>query len=181
MGTNTIMQGIAVERQRLGELRNMAQHIIDTSTMSAKQLSEMLWGLFSDEHKRDTILPVIVSFGFKNGIPLDADLVFDVRFLPNPLYDPALRPMSGLDAPVRNYVYDHEQTRLFEDKLVDLLEMLLPYYQQEGKYQLVVAIGCTGGQHRSVAVAESLYRRLTNDKIQCVVQHRDIGKDALKH
>ena len=181
MGTNTIMQGIAVERQRLGELRNMAQHIIDTSTMSAKQLSEMLWGLFSDEHKRDTILPVIVSFGFKNGIPLDADLVFDVRFLPNPFYDPALRPMSGLDAPVRNYVYDHEQTRLFEDKLVDLLEMLLPYYQQEGKYQLVVAIGCTGGQHRSVAVAESLYRRLTNDKIQCVVQHRDIGKDALKH
>ena len=89
--------------------------------------------------------------------------------------------MSGLDAPVRDYVYDHEQTRLFEDKLVDLLEMLLPYYQQEGKYQLVVAIGCTGGQHRSVAVAESLYRRLTNDKIQCVVQHRDIGKDALKH
>ena len=156
MGTNTIMQGIAVERQRLGELRNMAQHIIDTSTMSAKQLSEMLWGLFSDEHKRDTILPVIVSFGFKNGIPLDADLVFDVRFLPNPFYDPALRPMSGLDAPVRNYVYDHEQTRLFEDKLVDLLEMLLPYYQQEGKYQLVVAIGCTGGQPRSAAVAESL-------------------------
>ena len=107
--------------------------------------------------------------------------MFDVRFLPNPFYDPALRPMSGLDAPVRDYVYDHEQTRLFEDKLVDLLEMLLPYYQQEGKYQLVVAIGCTGGQHRSVAVAESLYRRLTNDKIQCVVQHRDIGKDALKH
>lgn len=181
MNATSVQEGIKTERLLLARLREMARYIVDTSNLTNKQLGDLLWGMFSDDARREQILPVIVSFGFKNGIPLDADLVFDVRFLPNPFYDPALRPMSGLDAPVRDYVYDHEQTRLFEDKLVDLLEMLLPYYQQEGKYQLVVAIGCTGGQHRSVAVAESLYRRLTNDKIQCVVQHRDIGKDALKH
>ena len=104
--------------------------------------------------------------------------MFDVRFLPNPFYDPELRPFNGLQQPVRDFVYAHEQTRVFEDKLVDMITYLLPHYQHEGKYQVVIAIGCTGGMHRSVALAEGLHRRLAENGVFSVVQHRDIRKDA---
>ncbi|MBQ9989206.1 MAG: RNase adapter RapZ [Clostridia bacterium] len=180
LDADSVLSGIAQERKRMAKLREMARYVIDTSVLLPRELGDMLWAMFSDGERRDTILPVVVSFGYKNGIPVDADLVFDVRFLPNPYYDPELRMFSGLDEPVRSYVYDHEVTREFEEKLMDMLLYLLPHYQQEGKFQLVIAIGCTGGRHRSVAVAQSVYKRLKETGMRCVVQHRDIGKDALK-
>ena len=180
MNPMDITDGIAKERQRLRRLRELARYVVDTSNLLPRQLGDTLWGMFADEAQRDRILPIIISFGYKNGIPLNADLVFDVRFLPNPHYDPALRPHSGLEQPVRDFVYGHEVTTTFENKLVDMLMYLLPYYQKEGKYQIVIAIGCTGGQHRSVAMAEGLHARLNQNGIKSVVQHRDIGKDALR-
>lgn len=178
MNATSVQEGIKTERLLLARLREMARYIVDTSNLTNKQLGDLLWGMFSDDARREQILPVIVSFGFKNGIPLDADLVFDVRFLPNPFYDPELRPFNGLQQPVRDFVYAHEQTRVFEDKLVDMITYLLPHYQHEGKYQVVIAIGCTGGMHRSVALAEGLHRRLAENGVFSVVQHRDIRKDA---
>jgi UPF0042 nucleotide-binding protein len=178
MDANDITAGIAKERLLLRRLRAQARYLVDTSSLPPRELGDLLWGMFSVGGRRDTLLPIIVSFGFKNGIPLDADLVFDARFLPNPYYDPDLREFSGLDKQIRNYVYNHEVTRSFEDKLVDMLLYLMPYYQKEGKYQLVICIGCTGGMHRSVAVAESLHDRFAAQGIYTVIQHRDIGKDA---
>jgi len=174
-----IAAGIAKERRQLGRLRELARYVVDTSSLLPRELGDTLWGMFGDQSQRDRILPIIISFGYKNGIPLDADLVFDVRFLPNPYYDPVLRNHTGLEKPVRDYVYDHEVTGIFENRLVELLLYLLPHYQKEGKYQIVIAIGCTGGKHRSVALAEGLHKRLNTEGIKSVVQHRDIGKDAL--
>jgi UPF0042 nucleotide-binding protein len=178
LNPTNITDGIAREREVLGKLRGQARYVVDTSSLQPRQLGDLLWGMFSDRANRDTILPTIISFGYKNGIPLDADLVFDVRFLPNPHYDPELKPYSGLQRPVREFVYSYEATHIFEDKLVDMLVYLLPHYQKEGKYQIVIAIGCTGGQHRSVAIAEGLHKRLEEKGVFSVVQHRDIGKDA---
>ena len=180
MNPTDVTNGIAKERQWLGLLREKARYIVDTSNLTPRQLGDTLWGMFGEHAQRDKILPIIISFGFKNGIPMNADLVFDVRFLPNPFYDPALRPLSGKQEAIRKYVYGFEVTRVFEDKLVELLLYLLPHYQKEGKYQVVIAIGCTGGMHRSVALAEGLHNRLLQNKVESVVQHRDIGKDALK-
>ncbi len=180
MNPTNITDGIAKERQRLRRLRDMSRYVVDTTNLMPRQLGDTLWGMFAENAQRDRILPIIISFGYKNGIPLNADLVFDVRFLPNPHYDAALRPHSGLEKPVRDFVYGHEATRAFEDKLVDMLLYLLPHYQKEGKYQIVIAIGCTGGQHRSVAMAEGLHVQLERRGVKSVVQHRDIGKDALR-
>ncbi len=177
MDPNNIASGIAKERQLLRRLRAQARYVVDTSYLQPRQLRDELWGMFSPG-QRDVLLPIIVSFGYKNGLPLDADLVFDARFLPNPYYDPDLRQFSGLDHQIRDFVYGYDVTQAFEDKLMDMLVYLMPYYQKEGKYQLVIGIGCTGGMHRSVAVAESLHDRLDKAGIYSVVQHRDIGKDA---
>ena len=179
MDPNDIASGIAKERLLLRRLRSQARYVVDTSFLQPRQLRDLLWGMFSPG-QRDVLLPIIVSFGYKNGLPLDADLVFDARFLPNPYYDPELRQFSGLDHQIRDFVYGYDVTQAFEDKLMDMLVYLMPHYQKEGKYQLVIAIGCTGGMHRSVAVAESLHDRLEKAGVYSVVQHRDIGKDAQK-
>ena len=177
--TNTA-NGIRIERNTLGRLRDMAHNVLDTSATTPGQLTELLWGLYAETAYKDAILPVVISFGFKNGIPLDADLVFDVRFLPNPFYNPELREHTGLEARVRDYVFAHAQTKEFMDKLVDMVLFLLPHYRREGKRQAVIAIGCTGGMHRSVAIAEELNARLIAQGLHTVIQHRDIKKDLQK-
>ncbi|MBE3577224.1 MAG: RNase adapter RapZ [Limnochordales bacterium] len=171
----SILEGIREERRRLQTIRGRAQRIIDTSRLSPRELKEKIAAAFLSESDRreHEILINVVSFGFKHGIPLDCDLVFDVRFLPNPYYVDRLRPLTGLDAEVADYVFRWPVSRTFMEKLADLLTFLLPNYISEGKAQLVIGIGCTGGQHRSVAVAERLGEFLQGAGYQVRVEHRD--------
>lgn len=177
MNSLSLASGISEERKMLSRLRDMAKNIIDTSALKTRQLADIISSMY-DEDGRNELLPVIVSFGYKNGIPLDADLVFDVRFMPNPFYVPELRELSGKDKPVTDYLNSFEYTKVFLNKLYSLLKELLPFYKAEGKYQLVIAIGCTGGRHRSVAVSEMLHEMFTQDGIHSIVQHRDFIKDV---
>lgn len=177
MDAMNIAEGISKERKMLAQLKETATHVVDTTALSARQLGDLLWGIFAKDSRRAEILPIVVSFGFKNGIPLDADLVFDVRFLPNPFYNENLKRLNGLQSSVRDFVFSYPQTVEFMDKLMDMITFLMPHYRAEGKYQVVIAIGCTGGMHRSVAVAQELYRRLSDQDKRAVIQHRDIKKD----
>ncbi len=170
------IDGILKEREILQRIRQMATQVVDTSTMQSQHLKKRMQDLFSDAASGLPMSIDIMSFGFKHGIPLDSDLVFDVRFLPNPFYDAALKPMSGLDAPVRDYIFAYPQTNIFCEKLADMIQFLLPQYMEEGKTNLVISIGCTGGRHRSVAVAEFLGRTLKKENPMCRVLHRDIDK-----
>ena len=149
---------------------------IDTSHLTLGQLHNELYTYFSDSATDRAIMVNVMSFGFKYGMPLDADLVFDVRFLPNPFYVEELKLLSGLDAPVRDYVFSFEQSNVFMDKLTDMIEYLLPLYIEEGKYSLTIAIGCTGGRHRSVAVASALAGHLKCFGVPTVSINRDINK-----
>ncbi|MCA0150629.1 MULTISPECIES: RNase adapter RapZ [Rossellomorea] len=168
------LEGIRQERELLEELKGRAQLIYNTSTMKPRELREKILTEFSVNKK--TIFTVnVVSFGFKHGIPIDADLVFDVRFLPNPHYIDHMRPKTGLDEEVSTYVLKWNETNKFIEKVTDLLSFMLPQYKREGKSQLVVAIGCTGGQHRSVALAEYLGHHFEKD-YQTKISHRDIQK-----
>jgi RNase adapter protein RapZ len=168
------LEGIRQERELLEELKGRAQLIYTTSTMKPRELREKILTEFSVNKK--TIFTVnVVSFGFKHGIPIDADLVFDVRFLPNPHYIDHMRPKTGLDEEVSTYVLKWNETNKFIEKVTDLLAFMLPQYKREGKSQLVVAIGCTGGQHRSVALAEYLGHHFEKD-YQTKISHRDIQK-----
>lgn len=168
------LEGIRQERELLEELKGRAQLIYTTSTMKPRELREKILTEFSVNKK--TIFTVnVVSFGFKHGIPIDADLVFDVRFLPNPHYIDHMRPKTGLDEEVSTYVLKWNETNKFIEKITDLLSFMLPQYKREGKSQLVIAIGCTGGQHRSVALAEYLGHHFEND-YQTKISHRDIQK-----
>ncbi|MDT9026374.1 RNase adapter RapZ [Rossellomorea yichunensis] len=168
------LEGIRQERELLEELKGRAQLIYTTSTMKPRELREKILTEFSVNKK--TIFTVnVVSFGFKHGIPIDADLVFDVRFLPNPHYIDHMRPKTGLDEEVSTYVLKWNETNKFIEKVTDLLSFMLPQYKREGKSQLVVAIGCTGGQHRSVALAEYLGHYFEKD-YQTKISHRDIQK-----
>jgi len=169
--------GITKERAQLEEVRRKASYIIDTSFLLPRQLKIKIHDIFSENTAFNRFLVNIISFGFKNGIPSEADLVFDVRFLPNPFYDPVLKPQSGLDPDVRDYVMRHDISARFMDSLINMLHMLIPHYISEGKNQLIVAIGCTGGRHRSVALASDLHRSLTQREQAADVVHRDIGKD----
>lgn len=172
-GQGSIVEAIGQERRELAGLREMATQIVDTSSLTPAQLQTSLreiLGLESDF----TRFPVhVLSFGFKHGLPPDPDLVFDVRFITNPYYIPELRPLSGLDTPVRNFVLERPETREFLERVESLLLFLLPKYQQEGKQQLTVAIGCTGGQHRSTAIAERLGRDLRRAGYAVTIGHRD--------
>lgn len=170
-----LVDSINKERQLLSEIRNRADHIIDTTAKSPKQHREEIKQIFSDSEKKLGFAINIVSFGFKFGIPLDADLVFDVRFLPNPFYIEELRKHTGLESCVSDYVMKFEQSQGFRDKLFDMVDFLLPYYVEEGKSQLVIAIGCTGGKHRSVTLAEEIYKHL-KDHENIQISHRDIKK-----
>lgn len=170
---------IASERERLKFLKNHADYIIDSSQLLTRELKAELDKIFVQNQDFRNLMITVLSFGFKYGIPGDSDLVFDVRFLPNPYYLENLRPMSGNDAPVRDYVMSFDVTRDFVEKLEDMMRFLIPNYVAEGKNQLVVSIGCTGGKHRSVTLANELYQRLSADSEYGVkVEHRDIEKDA---
>ena len=155
-----VEDGIARERRILKEIKSRADYVFDTSNLLTRELREELVKIFREDRKYNSLFVQVVSFGFKYGIPSDADLVFDVRFLPNPFYIEELKRLTGEDAPVRDYVMGFPQTRIFLDKLTDMIEYLIPYYVAEGKNQLIIAIGCTGGQHRSVTLAAALYDAL---------------------
>ncbi len=168
------LEGIRQERELLKELKGRAHQIIDTSQLKPAQLREKIMQRFSKNQHPFTVN--IMSFGYKYGIPIDADLVFDVRFLPNPHYVDEMRPKTGLDPDVADYVLKWNETKEFMHKLIELLSFLLPSYQREGKSQLVIAIGCTGGKHRSVTIAEAIGRQLAH-QYPIEVTHRDVGKD----
>ncbi|ASF40372.1 MULTISPECIES: RNase adapter RapZ [Halobacillus] len=168
------LEGIRKEREMLDELRGRAQTLIDTTSLKPKELRERI--VESYRQREQQVFSVqMVSFGFKYGVPIDADLMFDVRFLPNPHYVEHMRPLTGLTTEVSSYVFKWSDTQKFLEKLKDLLQFMLPQYKREGKSQLVIAIGCTGGQHRSVALAEYLSEYFSNDYVTHVT-HRDIDK-----
>ena len=177
-GKGSIDDGIKKEREILKEIKSKADYIIDTTHTLTRDLKEQINAIFLDNKEFDSIIVSVCSFGFKYGIPLDSDLVFDVRFLPNPYYISELKPLTGMDKEVYDYVMSFNETNLFLEKLTDMVEFLIPQYKKEGKNQLVISIGCTGGKHRSVAVAEALYKRLIMDKRSVVLSHNDIEKDA---
>ncbi|MDQ0178321.1 RNase adapter RapZ [Bacillus chungangensis] len=167
-------EGIHQERLLLDELKGRAQLIYNTSMMKPKELREKILTEFS-ANKQATFYVNVMSFGFKHGIPIDADLVFDVRFLPNPHYIDHMRPKTGLDVEVSSYVLKWNETQKFLTKVTDLLSFMLPHYKREGKSQLVIAIGCTGGQHRSVALTEYIGHYFQDD-YHTRISHRDIKK-----
>lgn len=170
---DTITDGINKERMLLSDVRKIANNIIDTTSLSPSQLRDELCSIYSKGNKYKGIIIDIISFGFKNGIPMDVDLVFDVRFLPNPFYIEELKHKSGLDREVRDYVTSFPQTVEFEKKLQDMISFLIPYYIEEGKNQLIISIGCTGGKHRSVTIAERLGEFLKSKNYRTVIEHRD--------
>lgn len=175
-----VINGIQLERAKLSGLKQIASTIIDTSNLSPKQLNEHIVNIFTKDKRADGLLISVVSFGFKYGIPLDSDLVFDVRFLPNPFYIEELKRFSGHRAEVRDYIMQWPQTVKFIDMLKEMIGFLIPYYVKEGKSQLVISIGCTGGKHRSVTVANSLYQFLKERDERVIIDHRDIGRDDVK-
>ncbi len=168
-----IIEGISEERRKVGEVREKATRIIDTSNITPKQLRERIVASFVKLSPKKGIDVIVMSFGFKHGIPIDADLVFDVRFLPNPYYVDALRPLTGESEAVREYVFRSRVTGVFLHKLFDLMTFLLPQYTKEGKAQLIIGIGCTGGRHRSVAIANRLTGFLREQGYSVTAEHRD--------
>ena len=174
-----IINGISEERNKLREVMNRADNIINTSKLSTRELREEITKIYSTEGQLETELMItVLSFGFKYGIPVDSDLVFDVRFLPNPYYIPELKPYSGNDKQVSNYVLGFPETGVFIEKLDDMIKYLIPNYTKEGKRQLIISIGCTGGRHRSVTIANEIYYRLKNHGSKVNIEHRDIKEDA---
>lgn len=171
----SLEQAVKLERDVLKPVRERADYIIDTSYLSPAQLKERISSLFLGDSS-DALMIHCVSFGFKYGIPAEADLVFDVRCLPNPYYVEELRNLTGLDEPVRSYVMKWEQTQGFIERFLSLIDYMIPLYCDEGKSQLVIAIGCTGGHHRSVALAQLLYNHLLENNRRASVNHRDIHK-----
>ncbi|NLP45688.1 MAG: RNase adapter RapZ [Epulopiscium sp.] len=169
--------GIAKERAMLEEVKEKANYILDTTYILTRELKEEIQKIFSEDNPFNNLIINILSFGFKYGIPSDSDLVFDVRFIPNPYYIPEMREQTGNDAEVQHYVLQWDETKKFMNQLKDMVSFLLPYYVKEGKNQLVISIGCTGGKHRSVTVANELYHFLRSRQNSVMIQHRDIEKD----
>ena len=176
-----IDKGIELERQKLEFIKKQADYIIDTSRLLSRELKIELEKIFIKEQEYRSLYITVLSFGFKYGIPIDSDLVFDVRFLPNPYYIEELRPKTGNDIEIQDFVMQYKEAHDFLDKLEDMVEFLIPNYISEGKNQLVISIGCTGGKHRSVTLANELYNRLKDHVGYGIkIEHRDIGKDALR-
>lgn len=173
-GSGEILNGVHAERLKLQQLKDMANHVIDTSNYSVMKLKRIIDEIYSapDDNR---LLISILSFGYKRGIPLDADMVFDMRFIENPFYVEGMRQQSGLDEEVRNFVLAHEQAQFFLEELTKLVPRLAPSFISEDKKQLVIGIGCTGGMHRSVAMAEELFRRLKEMDMRVTLEHRDIS------
>ena len=176
-----IINGINLERNRLKEVKSRADNIIDTSRLATRELREKIFEIYSESGQLESELMItVVSFGFKYGIPVDSDLVFDVRFLPNPFYLPELKKFSGNDQQVKDYVMNYDVTRQFLEKLNDMLEFLIPSYLKEGKRQLIISIGCTGGRHRSVTIANAVCEKLLENGHKVSIDHRDIEEDFHK-
>ncbi len=171
-----VEDGIKKERRILEPIREISDYVIDTSKLLTRELKEELDRIFVNNEEYNSLIVNIMSFGFKNGIPADADLVFDVRFLPNPFYIDELKHKTGQDREVQDYVMGFPEAKQFMDKLTDMIRFLIPNYVKEGKYQLVIAVGCTGGKHRSVTLANELYRRLKDHgEYGLTISHRDIS------
>ena len=175
-----IITGIIRERELLSDIRRKSDYIIDTSHILARQLKQKINDIFIENKEFDSLMINILSFGFKYGIPSDADLVFDVRFLPNPFYIEELKTLTGNDVSVHDYVMKFEESNIFLNKLLDMVNFLIPNYIKEGKNQLVIAVGCTGGKHRSVTLANELYNNLNKLQYSTIITHRDIDKDSKK-
>lgn len=174
-------KGIALEREKLAFLKERADYILDTSQLLTRELKAEIEKIFLKNQDYKNLFITVLSFGFKYGIPVDSDLVFDVRFLPNPYYVEGLRAKTGNDIEIQEYVLQFKEAHVFLDKLHDMVEFLIPNYIAEGKNQLVISIGCTGGKHRSVTLANELHKRLSGKtEYGLKIEHRDIGKDALR-
>jgi UPF0042 nucleotide-binding protein len=176
---DTIVESIREERKRLETLKGLADMVIDTSTLTARALGSQITELFAED-QQEAMSIAILTFGYKYGLPIDVDLVMDVRFLPNPHYVPELKPLTGRDKPVYNFVMGYDVTKKFIRRYVSLLHFLLPNYKNEGKRHLTIAIGCTGGRHRSVAIGEVLAKRLSAGGYKPSLSHRDIRKADIK-
>jgi UPF0042 nucleotide-binding protein len=174
-GTSGLEEVIERERSSIGEVKAAADLVIDTTGLTVHQLKSQLVQLFGPDNPSDSMQVSVLSFGFKHGVPIDVDMVFDVRFLPNPHWDEALRPFSGLDEPVKDYVFSQEVTGQFMEHVDNLLKLILPAYVQEGRSYLTIGIGCTGGRHRSVAIAEALGLSIAAHGYRPRVSHRDIN------
>ncbi len=178
MKGGTIQSGIIAERELLTSVKERADYIIDTSGMLTRQLKAQINEIFLNKKTFNSMIISVMSFGFKYGIPPEADLVFDVRFLPNPFYIPEMRNFTGKDKIVSDFVLKSEEAKKFSEKLCDMIEFLIPNYKNEGKTRLVIAFGCTGGKHRSVTFAVMLYNYLTEKGYSTLSSHRDIDKDS---
>ncbi|MGN0495556.1 MAG: RNase adapter RapZ [Lachnospiraceae bacterium] len=179
-GSGRIEDGIKSERSRIAFLRKEADYIIDTTSLLTRELKAELDKIFLGSEGYNNFIVNVVSFGFKYGIPRDADLVFDVRFLPNPYYKQELRHLTGNDKAIQSFVMQYDEAKEFLNKITDLLEFLIPNYINEGKNGLVVAVGCTGGKHRSVTLANGIYDELKALPYSIKIDHRDIMKDAMR-
>ena len=181
-GNDRIQESIEEERKQMEFLKEKADYVIDTSHLLTRELKEEMTRIFMENQSYKSMNVMVLSFGFKYGIPEDADLLFDVRFLPNPYYILELRPLSGNDKPIQDYVMKYEEATIFLDKIDDMLNFLIPNYIKEGKNSLVIAIGCTGGKHRSVTIANEIYSRLLqhSESFGLKIEHRDIDRDIVR-
>jgi UPF0042 nucleotide-binding protein len=176
IGTSSLQESIDAERRAFEDVRAMSDVVIDTTDFNVHQLRDAIRSAFAHESKPALMRVDVMSFGFKRGMPRVADLMFDVRFLPNPHWIPELRPQTGLDEAVREYVFSHPEAAEFLDKVTDMLDFLIPLYEAEGKSYLTIGIGCTGGRHRSVALTEAIAARLADGDVATVTQHRDLQR-----
>ncbi len=174
IGKSSLEDSIRTERLRFEGVRASADVVVDTSELSVHDLRDKLRQAFTDADTRATMRVDVTSFGFKKGSPRVVDLMFDVRFLPNPYWVEELRPLTGLDGPVRDYVFSHDEAGVFLGKVTDMLDFLIPQYEDEGKSFLTIGVGCTGGQHRSVALAEAIGAHLESEGVIAAVHHRDM-------
>ena len=171
-----IEKAIEREIELLAPIKDRADFVVDSSSLTLGMLQNRLYSLFAGDGKKRELSVTVMSFGFKHGIPLEADLVFDARFLPNPYYVDELRPLCGLDLPVAEFVFSYQQTRTFMEKVQDLIDFLMPLYIEEGKLSLTVAVGCTGGRHRSVAIASALHAYFSAKGLRSTNINRDLDK-----
>lgn len=176
-GEGHVLDAIRAERKALAHMREIADRVVDTSALTVHQFRDVLVDLYGAPKTRAGLATTLISFGFKHGVPIDADLVFDVRFLPNPHFVEGLRTQDGRDAPVQEFIFKHSESRELLTRLEDLLRFLLPAYQREGKAYLTIAVGCTGGRHRSVAFVEQLKRLLDAEGVAPSVVHRDLERE----
>ena len=177
-GGKNLLDSIRSEKEQLSGLKEIADKIIDTSSLTVHQLKDVILQQVEQGVKSERMRVAVLSFGFKYGVPLEADLMIDVRFIPNPYFIPELKKLDGKDDRVRRFVMKWRETREFLEKYVSLLDYLIPFYEKEGKSYLTIAVGCTGGRHRSVTVAEEIFEHLKSQKGEILLQHRDMGLTA---